>query len=103
MPLQKGSRVQRGYATVSEDEGVNYRDISDTMTELGYKMNHSSARNYVIRVMKKFATAYAQHFDRELTENQLNEVVRSPGFQSTIADVLHTIESQRRSTNGRKK
>lgn len=103
MPLQKGSKVQRGYATVSEDDGVNYRDISDTMTELGFKMNHSSARNYVIRVMKKFAVAYANHFNRELSEPQINEIVRSPGFQSTIADVLHTIESQRRNTNGKKR
>lgn len=99
MPLNKGSKISRGYATVTEDDGVNYRDISETMTELGFKMNHSSARNYVIRIMKKFATAYIQHFDGQMSEQKLGEVIRSPGFQSTIADVLQTIESQRRSTN----
>jgi hypothetical protein len=103
MPLQKGSKVSRGYATVSEDDGVNYRDISETMTELGFKMNHSSARNYVIRVMKKFAVAYSDHFNRDLSEEQLNEVVRSPDFQATIADVLQTIESQRRASNKAKR
>ena len=59
MALRRGSKVNRGYATVIESEGVNYREIADTMTELGFTMNHSSARNYVLRVMRKFAAAMA--------------------------------------------
>lgn len=101
MSLIRGSKVQRGYATVSDDEGVNYRNISDTMTEMGFKMNHSSARNYVIRVMKKFAVAYADHLGHSFTQERLEEVVRTPEFQSTIADVLHTIEHQRRKVKRR--
>lgn len=96
MSLRKGSKIQRGYATVTDDDGVNYRNISDTMTELGFKMNHSSARNYVIRVMKKFAVAYADHLGHSFTDQKLEEVIRTPEFQSTISDVLHSIEHQRR-------
>ena len=59
MALKKGTTVDRGYATVATDEGVNYREIADTMTELGFPMNHSSARNYVLRVMRKFVDAFA--------------------------------------------
>lgn len=95
MPLVKGMKVNRGYATVNDDDGVNYRNISDILTEMGYKMNHSSARNYVIRVMRKFARAYAEHFDKELDDERLEEIVRLPEFQSAIAEVLHTVESER--------
>ena len=53
--MKKGKKFDDGYATV--EDGVNYRDIAETMSEIGFKMNHSSARNHVIRVMKKFADA----------------------------------------------
>lgn len=96
MALKKGSRVDRGYATVTEDEGINYREIAETMTELGYSMNHSSARNYVLRVMRKFVSAYTDWWDVQLNDKQAEEIAKSPLFQQGIAEILHAIESQRR-------
>lgn len=87
--------TEKEYATVDAD-GVNYRDISMTMSELGYKMNHSSARNYIIRVMKKFALAYTQHVGNQITDEELENIVKSPEFQSTMADVLTTLEVLRK-------
>ena len=96
MALRKGSTVDRGYATVATDEGVNYREIADTMTELGFPMNHSSARNYVLRVMRKFVGAFADEYDVELNESRVDEIAKSPGFQHGVADLLHTVEVERR-------
>jgi hypothetical protein len=95
MSTNKRNTSEREYATVDTD-GVNYRDISMTMTELGFKMNHSSARNYIIRVMKKFALAYSQHLGHDIDDDQLENVVRSPEFQSTMADILSSLETLRR-------
>ena len=97
MALKKGTTVTRGYATVATDEGVNYRDIADTMTELGFTMNHSSARNYIIRVMCKFVTAFMREYNLDFNETNLNEIARSPSFQHGIADLLHVLEDDRRS------
>jgi len=96
MALRRGTRVDRGYATVAEDEGVNYREIADLMTELGFSMNHSSARNYVLRVMRKFAKAYSEAWDFEADDAKIDEIAKNPNFQHGIADLLHTIETQRR-------
>lgn len=87
---------KNGYATVSDDEGVNYRDIAETMTMMGHKMNHSSARNYVLRVMQKFASAIADMNDVELEGEKLQLVAKSPSFQCGISDILQTIEAKRR-------
>jgi hypothetical protein len=100
MALNRGTQVKRGYATVADDSGVNYREIADTMTELGYPMNHSSARNYVLRVMKKFAAALDEGWGLDLSPSDALEVCKSPTFQHGIADVLHVIEAQRRSQRG---
>jgi len=96
MALRRGMRVDRGYATVADDEGDNYREIADMMTELGFSMNHSSARNYVLRVMRKFVNALADEWNLKLTEQRVDEIAKSPQFQHGIADLLHIVEAQRR-------
>jgi transposase-like protein len=85
------------YATVTQDEGVNYREIADMMTEIGYKMNHSSARNYVLRVMRKFAEEIVSSWDLEVPEHKLEKIVKSPQFQQAICGILQTVDSTDRS------
>lgn len=97
MALKRGTRVNRGYATLVENDGVNYREIADTMTDIGFSMNHSSARNYVLRVMRKLVKAISTELaDIDLPEARINEVAKSPAFQRGIADVLLSIEMERR-------
>lgn len=96
MTLKKGQMVERGYATVADDEGINYREIADIMTEIGFPMNHSSARNYVIRVMKKFVSSFAKAHGISVPESKIDDIAKSPNFQAGIADLLHVIELDRR-------
>jgi ketopantoate reductase len=96
MALKKGTVVDRGYVTVATDEGVNYREIADTMSELGFPMYHSSARNYVLRVMRKFVAEFAGEYDIALSESKIDEIAKSPNFQHCVADLLHTVEYERR-------
>jgi len=83
------------YATVAE-EGTNYREIADMMTMIGYKMNHSSARNYVLRVMKKFAHAITKKWSIDITDDKLEQIVKDPQFQEGISDILQEIEAYRK-------
>jgi transposase-like protein len=89
--IKEGKSV---YATVTFDEGVNYREIAEMMTEIGFKMNHSSARNYVLRVMRKFAEALCENWDIDLPEHKLDKIVKSPGFQKAICDLLQRLEEE---------
>ena len=82
------------YATVINNDGINYREIANTMSSIGFKMNHSSARNYVLRVMRKFATAILDDWDISVTEERLESIIKNPQFQQGICDVLQTIESE---------
>jgi transposase-like protein len=90
----KNSAKTSIYATVAGDEGVNYREIADMMTEIGFKMNHSSARNYVLRVMRKFAEALRTEWDLDVSDSDMDRIVKSPQFQQAICGILQTIESE---------
>ena len=83
------------YATVTDDEGINYREIADTMTSIGFKMNHSSARNYVLRVMRKFADAVVHDWDLDVPEVRMDKITKSPQFQQAICDILQVDMSQK--------
>jgi len=96
MTLKKGARVDRGYATVAEDDGVKYREIAEVMTGLGFTMNHSSARNYVLRVMRKLVAAVGEAWGQELDERRIDEIAKDPGFQHAMSELLHVIEARRR-------
>lgn len=96
MALVSGSKVNRGYATISEDDGVNYREIAETMTAIGFDMNHSSARNYVLRVMRKFVEAFGTKYGFVVDEQRVDEIAKSPEFQQAIAELLQIIEVRRR-------
>lgn len=82
--------------TAVEDDGVNYREIASTMSELGFKMNHSSARNHVLRIMRKFIDEFAKQYNLKLSDDVKDNVVKVPMFQRGIADLLQEIESERR-------
>lgn len=96
MAIKKGSKFIKGYATVIEDDGINYREIADIMSEIGFVMNHSSARNYVLRVMTKFIQAFNKECDWNIPENKVQTIAASPQFQNVIADLLHNLEITRK-------
>jgi hypothetical protein len=88
------------YANTAESDGVNYREIAETMTEIGFKMNHSSARNYVLRVMSKFATEIVKQWDIDIPAANIEKIVKTPQFQQGICEVLQKIEIERRAVRG---
>lgn len=99
MNSSKDNTQKKSYATVIEDDGVNYRDIASVMSEIGYPMNHSSARNYVIKIIKKFVKNVCQTWNINVSEHQIDNIAKSAHFQSGIADVLQAIEQERRRKN----
>lgn len=94
--LKKGSKLNKGYATVIDDEGVNYREIADIMSEIGFVMNHSSARNYVIRIMTKFAEEFVKEWNVNMSDEKIKLIASSPQFQNVISDLLHNLEAARK-------
>lgn len=91
----KNKKIKTAYATVTLDEGVNYREIADTMTKIGFKMNHSSARNYVLRVMKKFAVAITNEWSINVPEEKMEKIVKSPQFQQAVCSILQSIDTSK--------
>lgn len=82
------------YATSTDTTGCDYRDIADTLTLLGYPMNHSSARNYVMRGVEKIAAAVLASHDIKSEAAIVKRVARSARFQAGLAEILHAIQSE---------
>ena len=83
---------KKTYATVGDDGGIDYRTIAETMTSIGWTMNHSSARNHVLRVLRKFVDAYATAWGVTLTDEAALKIARSSLFQEGVLDVLKDLQ-----------
>ena len=83
MPMPKGHKSKFGYATVT-NSGMGYREIAETLTREGSKMNHATARNYFLRAMKKLASSVADYTE----PRTVDELAADPRFQMAIADIM---------------
>jgi ActR/RegA family two-component response regulator len=76
------------YATITNDDGVDYRKISREMLKRGWKMNHSSVRNYVLRIMQKFASEYSYCVDNKVKKDNTLDIAKNPEFQAMVSDLI---------------
>jgi len=90
MSMPKGAKIKRGYSTVADDdEAMDFRAISKEMTERGWKMNHSSARNYLIRAMRRFARVMLEYAGEDPDdEKKLDMLAKDPQFHDYVREQI---------------
>lgn len=85
MPMPKNHRMSRNYAGVFDDpDALDFRTIAKRMGEIGYPMGHSSVRNYLLRALKKLARAIATHYGENISEKEIDIIIKSEVFQTAI-------------------
>lgn len=92
MTMPKGFKSPNGYATTSELGGKSYQQIADSMTDLGFKMNHSTARNICVESLKKIAKSILEVNNMTVTDKELKRIAKDPGFQSGICDIIKEVD-----------
>ena len=86
-------RKRQTYSTVTVMKGMEFKRITETVSKMGWKMNYSSARNWLLRGMKKMARELAKASGAHLTETQLEEMARNSLFQSAVGDLLEKADT----------
>jgi hypothetical protein len=89
MSMPKGFKSSHGYATVTDNQGLGYREIAEHMSLKGDKMNHSTARNVYLSAMKKIAKEVCKAYDTDATDSNVTRIASDPRFQSGIIDILN--------------
>jgi hypothetical protein len=92
MPMPKGHKTKNGYSTKKTLGGDSYHDISAKMTEKGFKMNHSTARNVFVNSLKKIAKDVVSLYNMDCDERDLNRIAKDPRFQDAIVSYMREIE-----------
>jgi hypothetical protein len=91
MTMPKGFKVENGYATNVELGGKSYQEIANTMTENGFKMNHSTARNIHVNGLVKIAKSVCELHDLRLNEKDIIKIAKDPRFQLGVCDIIRDI------------
>lgn len=99
MPMRRGAKIGP-YSTLKDcPDGADYRAIADVMTARGHKMNFSSARNFFLSGMERFADAILVRTGEPSSPEKVSMVARNPHFQSYIMDVIEELYRQQRSNS----
>ena len=89
MSMPSGKTFDHGYGSKAP-EGSGYREIAERMTDMGDKMNHSTARNVCLRALEKIAQPLCNAFSDELG-NDASVIARDPRFQESMVALLRDI------------
>lgn len=79
---------------INNTNGLDYQSIANIITDDGYKINHSSARNYVIRGFIKIAKYISDMHDLKYTDAQIHEIAKSYKFQTSVAELMKEINNE---------
>ena len=90
MSMPKGFKAANGYATVVDRGGMGYREIAEIMSEDGFPMKHSAARNYFLQGMRKLAEPVCGLYG--LSADEVDRIALDPRFQSSVADLIGDIK-----------
>jgi hypothetical protein len=90
MPI--GHKMDNGYSTTKSIGGKSYQEIADHMTDAGFKMNHSTARNVLVSGLMKIAKPICELQEVKHTDTELKKLAKNPDFQQSIAYFLSEIE-----------
>ena len=89
MSMPKGFKSKNGYATTNHvSNGMGYREIAEVMTEEGFKMNHSTARNVFLSSMKKLVVSVCELEEKVINDEDMYRIASDPRFQSGVYDIL---------------
>ena len=112
MPMPKGHKLENGYSTSKSLGGDSYQEISDKMSDQGFKMNHSTARNVfvnslkkiakdvtifrnLINGVKKIAKDVTSLYDIDCDDRELSRIAKDPRFQGAIVEFMRESKSER--------
>ena len=88
MSMPKGFKSKNGYGNTKELGGATYHEVADRMNELGYKMNHSTARNVYVNALIKIAKHVSDLYQLDSDNKKLKKIAIDPDFQIAVSDFM---------------
>jgi len=83
------------YVSVVNDNGLDYNQIAEYQTKRGDKMNHSTARNLVVRSFIKIAESITNKCGMSLSHEELLNMAIDKNFQESIIDLIREREQEK--------
>jgi GR25 family glycosyltransferase involved in LPS biosynthesis len=77
------------YITLSE--GIDFRRISDLMSMAGYRMNHATARNCLIKSMRNLLHKTVLRVGIKPTDELIDRLMTNGNVHESMCEVLYSV------------
>lgn len=85
--MPKGKKVGK-YVTLSDRGALKFRNIADKMSDLGWKMNHATARGVLLQALTKIARKVLISQKGTASPNDIQRLIKTVEFQEYVANVV---------------
>jgi hypothetical protein len=80
--------MNRKYVTPKMFTGKTYSEVAEIMTRDGYKMNHSSVRNYVTNGFIKIIRNISREYEVPCSYEEAKLIAQRVDFQESIVEIM---------------
>jgi len=70
------------------DEGCDFRQIAQIMTQAGYPMNHATARNQLMLAMENLLSDMSRQVGIKVEKKHIIDMLHNQEVHNSLADVL---------------
>jgi hypothetical protein len=71
------------------EDGVDFRQIAQIMSNKKYVMNHATARNVLMQSLNKLLLFVSNKMGSNITEEQVKEILKDQNVHEALAEILH--------------
>lgn len=79
---------------VTLEDGTDFRQIAQIMSEAGFQMNHATARNVLMTSLGHLMGHISDEMGVEMTEGHIETMLRDQKVHEALSDVLYEAHKQ---------
>jgi len=79
---------EKKYVTLNED-GIDFRTMAYIMTNVGFKMNHATARNQLILAIQFLVGHMSDKLEINISQKNISNMIKSQDIHEQLSDVLY--------------
>jgi hypothetical protein len=74
---------------ITLEDGCDFRQIAEKMSEAGWEMNHATARNVLMSATSKLIKSIANDMGAKLTEEELYSILKNQVTHDSLQEILY--------------
>ncbi len=84
---------------ITLEDGTDFRKIAKIMTEVGWQMNHATARNVLMTGLSQLITNISEEVGTHLSTKEVEVLLKNQQLHEALAEILYKAHQKQEESN----